>query len=102
MRHQNFRRPLAACPHNNAVRVQKIHHRGAFTQELGIGDDIELLRRNSMAVKYTAYPVVGVNRNRALLHKHFVALDGARNFTLQPQHKRGPRRHYLPAEYLLR
>ena len=30
-------------------------------------------------MQHAAYPVVGVNRNRALLHNHFVALDGARN-----------------------
>ena len=76
---QHLRGALVACANNNAVGVQKIFDRRAFTQEFRVRDHVEALRLYSMAMQHAANPVVGVNRNRALLHDHLVAFDGARN-----------------------
>ena len=59
--------------------MQKIHDRRAFAQKLGVRDHVEALRIHAMAVQHAPDPVVGVDRNRALLHDHLVAVDGAGN-----------------------
>ena len=59
--------------------MQKIDHRGSFAQELGVGDYIELLFIHSVPMQHTPNPVVGVDRNSALLHNHLIVFNGARN-----------------------
>ena len=76
---QHLRGPLIACAHHNAVGMQKILDRRAFAQKLGVRNHIKSLRLDAMAMQHAPNPVVGVHRNRALLHNHLVAGDGARN-----------------------
>ena len=79
MRRNACRRSVVACAHHNAVGMQKIDDRRAFAQELGVRNHIELFLIDAVPVQHAANPVVGVDRNGALLHDHLVALDRARN-----------------------
>ena len=76
---QDFGGTLGVSPHYDAVGMQKVDHRRAFTQELGVRDHIEAALRHAIAMQHAPYPLVGVHRHCALFHDDFVAVDGAGN-----------------------
>src|ERR1700693_5556701 len=59
--------------------MQKIEDGRAFAQEFGVRYHVEVAGIDAVAIKHPADPLVGVDRNRALLHDYLVAGDGTGN-----------------------
>ena len=70
---------LVDCPDHDAVWMQKVDNRSAFAQKLRIGNHVEALRMDAMAVQHAADPLVGVDRHSALFYDYLVAPDGTCN-----------------------
>src|ERR1700734_2519018 len=60
--------------------MQKVLHCGALSQKLRIGDDIECIPWNSIALDHSTNPFVGVYRDGALFDDDLVPFDGAGDF----------------------
>ena len=76
-RAQQFGRAFAIGAHDDPIGMQEILHRCAFAQKLGIGDDVERIATDSVALDHPANPLVGVDRDRALFDDDLVTIDGA-------------------------
>ena len=69
----------AVYANDNAIGVEEIGNRGAFTQELGVRSYVKGIRFCPVAQDDLANPFAGVDRNRAFLNNNFVVIDGAGN-----------------------
>jgi len=70
---------LGVAANDNTIRMQKVNDSRTFAQELGIRDYIEAVRVHAVPVKHASNPLVGIDRNSALLNDDLVAIDDAGN-----------------------
>src|ERR1700682_1956627 len=75
---QNRSTAFAIGAYNDSIGIKKVGNRRAFPRELGIGSNIERIRRGCVTQDNLANPVTGVDRDSTLLHDYLVAVDGAR------------------------
>lgn len=63
-----------------AVGVEKIGDGRAFAEEFGVGDDVEELVVNTVALDGTTNPLVGIDGDGAFFDDDFVGVEGAGDF----------------------
>src|SRR6202022_4431342 len=56
---------------------QEVDDGGAFAEKFWIGDHVEVVRIDTVAVHYAADPFIGIDRHSALFDDDLVAVDGA-------------------------
>jgi len=74
---ENIGGALSASANDDAVGMKEIDDRGAFAQELGIGNNVEALGIDAMAMQHAANPLIGVDGYGTFLNDDLVAVDGA-------------------------
>ena len=85
---QHIERAIAAGAHHDAIRVEEIANCRAFAQKLRVRYHVRFIPRHAMAAQHARNPVAGVDRHRALLDDHAIAVNGSRDLNRHCLHIR--------------
>ena len=74
---EHGRGAFAVRTDDDAVGMQEVADGRSFPEEFGVGDDVEELAGDAIALHRACYPFIGVDGNGALFDDDFVTGDGA-------------------------
>ncbi len=77
MRSQDRGGTVAVGTDDDAIGMEEVGDGGSLAEELGVGDDVEEMTGDAVALHRAADPLVGVDGNRALFDDDLVAGERA-------------------------